>query len=150
MYATRDDLVARFCVNEVENLEAMQTSPNAVEQALQDASEEIDSFVGVKYQLPLPNKPSTLVRVACNIVRYRLYYAQPTEEVEKRFDDEMKYLSALASGKAILSVLNSQNEVTQEKINKSPATMPVGTTYRGGVFGDDVLNRMPSIDTYKW
>lgn len=150
MYATRDDLVARLSVNEVENLEAMQTSPNAVEQALQDASEEIDSFVGVKYQLPLPSKPSTLVRVACNIARYRLYYAQPTEEVAKRFDDEMKYLSALASGKAILSVLNSQNEVTQEKINKSPATMPVGTTYRGGVFGDDILNRMPSIDTHKW
>ena len=36
-----------------------------------------------------------------------------------------------------------QEEVV--KADTSPQTMPIGTTYRGGVFGDDVLNNMPSI-----
>lgn len=37
MYATREDLEARFGADEIANLEAMQTHPNAVNEALQDA-----------------------------------------------------------------------------------------------------------------
>ncbi|MCK4088436.1 DUF1320 family protein, partial [Acinetobacter radioresistens] len=62
MYATQADMEARFGVNEISNLKAMQTVENAIEQALQDAVEEIDSYVAVKYQLPLPEVPSTLKR----------------------------------------------------------------------------------------
>lgn len=145
MYANREDLNARFGSNEIDNLEVMQTTPDAVNQALQDASEEIDSYIAVKYVLPLPSVPSTLKRVACNIARYRLYYQQPTEEVENRYKMEIDYLKRVADGKAILNILNEQNEVTEEKPKKSPATMPVGTTYTGGVFGDAVLDMMPSV-----
>jgi len=54
-------------------------------------------------------------------------------------------LKRVADGKATLNILNPQNEVTEEKPARTPATMPIGTTYRGGVFGDAVLNMMPSI-----
>jgi phage gp36-like protein len=62
---------------------------------LQDASEEIDSYIAVGYRLPLPQIPATLKRVACNIARYRLYYQRPTEEVDKRYEAEIAYLKEL-------------------------------------------------------
>lgn len=143
MYATEGDMIKRFG-NEVENLKAMLPE-GAIAEALQDATEEIDSYVAVKYSLPLPSIPSTLQRIACNIARYRLYFQQPTDEVENRYKAEIDYLKRIADGKAVLNILNQDNEVTEEKPKNSPATMPIGTTYRGGVFGDDILNRMPSI-----
>ncbi|BCX74650.1 gp436 family protein [Acinetobacter sp. Tol 5] len=143
MYATEEDMIKRFG-NEVENLKAMLPE-GGIAEALQDATEEIDSYVAVKYSLPLPSIPSTLQRIACNIARYRLYFQQPTDEVENRYKAEIDYLKRIADGKAVLNILNQDNEVTEEKPKNSPATMPIGTTYRGGVFGDDILNRMPSI-----
>jgi len=145
MYATRQDLEARFGLDEVANLEAMQSSVNAIADALQDAGEEIDSYIAVKYQLPLPSVPSTLKRVACNIARYRLYFQQPTEEVENRYKAEIDFLKRVADGKAVLNILDNQNQVTEEKPTNAPATMPIGTTYKGGVFGDATLDKMPSI-----
>lgn len=145
MYAKRSDLEERFGEGELQELESMQTTGNSIEEALQDASEEIDSYIAVRYVLPLPSTPSTLKRVACNIARYRLYFQRPTEEIENRYKAEIDFLKRVADGKATLNILNPQNEVTEEKPARSPATMPIGTTYRGGVFGDDVLNMMPSI-----
>ncbi|MCK4081992.1 gp436 family protein [Acinetobacter radioresistens] len=145
MYATRADMEVRFGVNEISNLKAMQTVENAIEQALQDAAEEIDSYVAVKYQLPLPEVPSTLKRIACNIARYRLYFQRPTEEVENRYKAEIDFLKRIADGKATLNILNTQNQVTTEKPVQTPSTMPIGTSYVGGVFGDDTLNKMPSF-----
>jgi len=135
----------RFGVNEISNLKAMQTVENAIEQALQDAAEEIDSYVAVKYQLPLPEVPSTLKRIACNIARYRLYFQRPTEEVENRYKAEIDFLKRIADGKATLNILNTQNQVTNEKPVQTPSTMPIGTSYVGGVFGDETLNKMPSF-----
>ena len=145
MYATRNDLQARFGEGEMQQLEIMQTVSNSIEEALRDASEEIDSYIAVRYKLPLPETPSTLKRVACNIARYRLYFQRPTEEIENRYKAEIDFLKRVADGKAVLNILNAQNEVTEEKPVNSPTTMPIGSTYRGGVFGDDVLGMMPSI-----
>lgn len=145
MYATREDLEARFGADEIANLEAMQTHPNAVNEALQDAFEEIDSYVAVAYTLPLPLIPSTLKRAACNIARYRLYFQQPTDEVEKRYESEVTYLKRIADKKAVLPILDEEDKPTGELPQQSPATMPIGTTYRGGMFADDILNQMPSL-----
>lgn len=145
MYATRVDLEKRFGADEIANLEAMQTIQGALEEALQDATEEIDSYVAVAYTLPLPEIPSTLKRVACNIARYRLYFQQPTEEITNRYEAEVSYLKRIADKKAVLPIKNEQDQPTGELPLQSPATMPIGTTYKGGVFGDAVLDMMPSI-----
>lgn len=145
MYATRKDLEARFGEDELQELDLMQTAGNSIEEALQDASEEIDSYIAVRYVLPLPSTPSTLKRIACNIARFRLYFQRPTEEVENRYKAEIDFLKRVADGKATLNILNPQNEVTEEKPVNAPSTLPIGSTYRGGVFGDDVLRLMPSI-----
>ncbi|ENW23341.1 phage gp36-like protein [Acinetobacter lwoffii] len=145
MYATEADLVARFGIHEMENLEVMQSTSDAVESALQDAAEEIDSYIAVRYELPLPSIPSTLKRVACNIARYRLYFQRPTEEIENRYKAEIDFLKRVADGKAILNILNIENQVTDEKPVNKPSTAPIGTSYTGGVFGDATLDMMPSM-----
>jgi phage gp36-like protein len=55
-------LEARFGVGELQQLEIMQTVGNSIEEALQDASEEIDSYIAVKYVLPLPSNPAAEFR----------------------------------------------------------------------------------------
>jgi len=64
--------------------------------------------------------------------------------VRQRYEDAISYLKLVASGKAKLLV---KNEITEEvKVaTKSPSTAPIGTTYTGGVFGDDVLGKMPTM-----
>ena len=55
MYATKDDLVARFGEN-VLNLALMFPAdvPDPVETALQDACEEVDGYLAVRYHYPCP------------------------------------------------------------------------------------------------
>lgn len=145
MYATRDDLIARFGT-EVEQLESMHPQGNtAVQSAIQDATEEIDGYLAGRYDLPLPNIPNNLKRLTCDIARYYLYFQQPTELVEKRYEQAIDYLKMVANNKAHLSILDNQNQITEEKLRNSPVTAPIGTTYTGGVFGDDVLNKIPSL-----
>jgi phage gp36-like protein len=145
MYATREELTKRFG-SEIEQLESMHPSSNtAVQDAIQDASEEIDSYLAAKYTLPLPSTPNNLKRLACDIARYRLYFQQPTEEVRKRYEDAKEFLKGVRDGKNVLAILDNQNQVTEEKPVNAPATMPIGSTYRGGVFGDATLDMMPSI-----
>ncbi|WP_075175588.1 gp436 family protein [Acinetobacter indicus] len=146
MYATETDLVARFG-QEVDQLKLMHASTStAVEDALQDATEEINGYIGGRYALPLPNVPSNLERMACDIARYRLYFQQPTEEVRKRYEDAISFLKLVATGKAHLQIQDTEtNQIVDDQPGKKPSTMPIGTSYTGGVFGDSILSKMPSI-----
>lgn len=147
-YATKDNLVARFGESEIENLQAMHSDPeNAVKNALQDATEEIDSYVGVKYPLPLSDIPAALERIACDIARYYLYFQEPTEEVKNRYKSGIRFLERVANGSCTLPVLNSDREVTSEKPQQRPSTLPIGSSVFTGVFGDSTLDMMPSIHT---
>ena len=144
MYATEEDLTKRFGA-EIENLKAMLPE-DAIVDAIQDATEEINGHIGGRYPLPLPDVPSNLKRMACDIARYRLYFQQPTEEVRKRYEDAIAFLKRVADSKAHLQIQDSStSEVVDDEPANKPSTMPIGTTYRGGVFGDDVLNMMPSL-----
>lgn len=146
MYATEANLVARFG-QEVDQLKLMHASTStAVEDALQDATEEINGYIGGRYALPLPNVPSNLERMACDIARYRLYFQQPTEEVRKRYEDAISFLKLVATGKAHLQIQDAEtNQIVDDQPSKKPSTMPIGTSYTGGVFGDSILSKMPGI-----
>lgn len=146
MYATEANLVARFG-QEIQELKLMHASAStAVQDAIQDATEEINGYIGGRYALPLPNVPSNLERMACDIARYRLYFQQPTEEVRKRYEDAISFLKLVATGKAHLQIQDAEtNQIVDDQPSKKPSTMPIGTSYTGGVFGDSILSKMPSI-----
>lgn len=145
MYATEADLVARFG-EEIGSLKLMVSSPTFVDDAIQDAAEEINGHIGGRYPLPLPNVPSNLKRMACDIARYRLYFERPTEEVRKRYEDAIAFLKRVADNKAHLQIqLPETNVIVDDEPKNKPSTTPIGTTYTGGVFGDETLNKMPTM-----
>ena len=156
MYATEDDLKKRFGARQIDELKSMheievtegeEPEPvDVVEVALQDADEEINGYIGSRYALPLANVPSNLKRIACDIARYRLYSEQPFEHITKLYDDAIAFLKRVQDKKADLQILDEQSkEIIDDKPKNKPSTMPIGTTYTGGVFGDGILNMMPSI-----
>jgi len=145
MYATEADMVKRFA-DDIEELKLMHADAAAsINEALQDAAEEINGYIGGRYSLPLPNVPSNLNRMACDIARYRLYYQQPTEEVRNRYKDAIKFLERVQDEKAHLQIQTATNEIVDDQPKGRPTTMPIGTSYVGGVFGDETLDKMPSF-----
>lgn len=156
MYATEADLEKRFgkrqldelkSMHEVDVVEGEEPKPvDVVDVALQDADEEINGYIGSRYTLPLANVPSNLKRIACDIARYRLYSEQPLEHITKLYDDAIVFLKRVQDKKADLQILDEQSkEIIDDKPQNKPSTVPIGTTYTGGVFGDSTLNKMPSM-----
>ena len=93
MYATRDDLVGRFGDMAVGQLESMYDDGLlATTNALSDATEKMNSYLSIRYQTPL-NKTEHLKLECCNIARYLLYMNDATEEVEKRYSEDIKWFS---------------------------------------------------------
>jgi phage gp36-like protein len=141
MYATRQDLLDRFGEQELTALEGVGL-PSAITSstALADATEEVDSYLGVRYNKPLPSIPAPLKRAACDIARFRLYKDRPTEEVTYRYERSIKWLEQLATGKVVLvfdpALLPEESEVLSKPIT------PQAAHYAGGAFGDEVLDGM--------
>ncbi len=101
-YAARQDFIDRFGIVELQQLVDRDRDDvedaGVLSQALADASAEIDSYLQARYALPLPAVPAALVRVACDITRYRLYDNRATEEVRQRYTDAVRYLRDIANG----------------------------------------------------
>ena len=150
MYATEADLKTRFGAQVIDDLklgrEGGADPVDVVQVALQDAEEEINGYIGSRYSLPLASVPSNLKRIACDIARYRLYTEDPLEHITKLYDDAIAFLKRVQDKKADLQIIDEQSkEIIDDAPTNTPSTAPVGTTYTGGVFGDDVLGKMPSI-----
>jgi len=69
--------------------------------AIADADAEIDGYL-INY-LPLAVVPANLKRLACDITRYRLYREQVTDRVKDDYDNAIKYLEKVATGKIKLA-----------------------------------------------
>jgi phage gp36-like protein len=144
MYAVRQDLLDRFGAQELSALEGVGL-PGVItaEVALNDATEEVDSYLSVRYTKPLPSIPAPLKRAACDIARFRLYKDRPTEEVTYRYERSVKWLEQLAAGKVVLvfdpALLPEEKEVLSKPIT------PQSAHYAGGAFGDEVLCGMVDV-----
>lgn len=79
----------------------------AVDRALVSASGEIDSFLAVRYQLPLHEVPGVLVQFCVDIAVYRLALSADvlSEEHRRRYEDTLGHLKLIAAGKAALVFL---------------------------------------------
>ncbi len=85
-----------------------------VERALNDAADEINTYIGKKYSLPLSTTPSLLTRLSVDIALYRLSpEGGYTEEKRTRYEDAVRVLKGLANGDASLGLPEAQTpEVT--------------------------------------
>ena len=144
MYADRSDLVLRYGEIEISQLERALTANESVNSYIEDASDIADGYIGVIYDVPLTHPPKNLKIYICDIARFLLWRSKASDQVRQRYEDAIGFLKRVADGKATLLIQNTETqEVTKPK--KVRASAPLGTTYTGGVFGDSILNNMPSI-----
>ena len=148
MYADRNGMVLRFGEREIKQLEVniQAEGSMSVDAALQDACEEVDGYIAVRYSLPIAETPQNLKRLVCDIARYKLWKSRASDEVRQRYEDAIAFLKRVADNKASLLIKDAAtNETRADPPKQQPSTAPVGTSYTGGVFGDSILNNMPSI-----
>ena len=75
-----------------------------IERALGDAEQTINTYLGGRYQLPLSQTPDVLERIACQIARFVLYDDSATEQIKTLYQDAIKFLDSVATGKVQLGV----------------------------------------------
>ena len=70
----------------------------AAGRARADPDAEIDGYLAALYALPLTTVPALLVRMACDLARYRLFGDRVTEQVRQLYTDAVRDLKATAGG----------------------------------------------------
>ncbi|CAA0097624.1 Uncharacterised protein [BD1-7 clade bacterium] len=114
MYATQAAIESRYGKDELliiadDDLND-EIDTAKVNRALQDADDEIDSYIGKRYPLPLATVPGILTRVAVDIAIYRLSMGtHQSEEKRQRYEDAISLLAKLARGDIALSI-DSHND----------------------------------------
>jgi len=119
IYATLIDLQNRYPARDLiavsdPNNAAIQAAP--INQALADASVEIDSYLEARFQLPLTDPPAVLNLHCCTIAMYRLQSLRPLHDLEdarKRYDDVIKFLTSVSQGKLTLGLAADSAEPPQ-------------------------------------
>lgn len=104
-YCTQEDLANRFGETELiqltDRIDAGAIDTVVLNKAIADAEAEINSYL-TAYPLPLTTIPANFERMACDITRYYLFGSVVTKQVQKRYDDAVKYLSLVA--KDVISI----------------------------------------------
>ncbi|MCC5636319.1 DUF1320 domain-containing protein [Nostoc sp. CHAB 5844] len=107
-YATAADMIAAFSEQEILELsnidypDATTINQNVVNRAIADAQAQLDSYLAVRYKVPLVVVPAVLRNYTCDVARYILDKDKPREEVSRRRDLVFYYLKDLAANKASL------------------------------------------------
>lgn len=108
-YATVEDFLDQVQRDEAIEL-SNQDDPNAgainrarILMALQNATQEINSYLGGRYKLPLEEPTPDYLRYACIVVtRKAMDLYSDREKVRKDYDDVIARLKAIASRTAVL------------------------------------------------
>lgn len=135
-YAATQDLIGRYSEPAVIERTDRTDPPSGVIDmavvvyALDQASADIDTYIGRRHSLPLPLVPAS-VTGACTILAWEILHAdRPTEAVTAAADRARKWLQQIADGSAVLEGL----PVTEVVIER-----PVGISAPPRVFTDDTL-----------
>ncbi len=128
-YATQDDITTLYSEDALYVADRDGdgvADASAIARALTSASGEIDSFLGVRYTLPLPVQegeaaPDLLVQFCVDIAIYRLALARDvlSEEHRRRYEDTIKHLQKIADGKATLNLAGPVDPDTGETTTPS-------------------------------
>ncbi|MGH7814666.1 MAG: gp436 family protein [Candidatus Binataceae bacterium] len=111
-YATSTDMINRYpnrdlvqLTNEDPTSATVNTGP--IDQALADASAEIDGYLEGRFALPLTDPPAVLSRLATDIAMYRLQSLRPLHDLadaRRRYDDAIAMLGKAAAGELTLGL----------------------------------------------
>lgn len=133
MYASVADLIERFGETEIIELTDLAhtgTVDNAMaDQALTDATAEIDGYLAARYRLPVTDTPRLLSLLCTDIARYRLQKGVTTEQARQRYEDAVAQLKAIARGEINLPLDTPPPASAEPKVVASS----------GRTFNDDTL-----------
>lgn len=121
IYATSDDMIARYPnrdLVQLTNEDPTQTTVNTapIDQAIEDASSEIDGYLESRFALPLTDPPAVLNRLTCDIAMYRLQSLRPLHDLadaRRRYDDALSLLLRVARGEVTLGLAADNLEPPQ-------------------------------------
>lgn len=106
LYATAEELTAAAPEHLVAHLTGTESpDETAITRALDDASSEIDGYIGSRYTLPLPTVPDVLRRICVDIALYRLMNLRALgdlEDARKRYEDAIRFLKDVIRGEVSL------------------------------------------------
>ncbi|MBT2131221.1 gp436 family protein [Aliiroseovarius lamellibrachiae] len=119
-YATQDDIVTLYSEDALYVADRDGdgvVDAEAVARALRSAGGEIDSYIGIRYTLPIPGEHELLKQFCVDISVYRLASSRDvlTEEHRTRYDDAIKHLIKIGEGKASLNLPGPVNPDTGEE-----------------------------------
>lgn len=103
-YATLQDLIDRYgertVITSSDRDGNGQADADAVAHALDEVSSEIDTYLAARYALPLPEVPSILVRLACDMALHQVSFeaGAATDEKKARYDSAVDLLKLIAKG----------------------------------------------------
>ena len=111
-YATPQDMINRYPNRDLvqltnEDPTVLTINTTVLQQGLNDASVEIDSYLEARFALPLGDPPAVLNRLACDIAMYRLQALRPLHDLEdarQRYDDALAMLGKVAAGELTLGL----------------------------------------------
>ena len=112
-----------------------------IDKAISDADEVINSYIGNRYQLPLSSPyPKLVIKLSTDIAIYNLYrrrsgIATP-EIIIKAYDEAMKMLRDIQTGKAILSDATTNLPVSE------PSVYVTNKTDEDRIFTKSLLDQM--------
>ena len=115
LYATPEGLVKRYGEQSIKTLAVSTDSPKVAE-ALEDASQTIDSYLAGRYTLPLKSVPAVLERHCCYIARYFLEKNRATEQARRDYDDSIRYLEKVANGTISLGISEDGETVEGDNV----------------------------------
>jgi phage gp36-like protein len=117
-YATQDDIVALYGADALfvadRDGDGVAEAP-AVARALASASEEINSFLAVRYPLPLTSTPGVLVQKTKDV---------QSVEHRQRYEDALAWLKALGKGEVSL-MLPANGDLEGESPSQPEAPAPI-------------------------
>lgn len=107
-YATRQTLEAAFGADEVLQLTDRdrdgEPDANFLTSAITRTEGLIEGYLMGRYTLPLAVIPGVLGAYACDIARYFLFEKAAPEHIRQNYDDALRWLRDVASGKVLLSL----------------------------------------------
>lgn len=120
MYATRDDMISFFGLDEINEAErnivkGVASTPEdqaeltakrvaATNAILLAATNEANGYIARRESLPLSSIPDQLKQPVCAIARYRLWKDRASEKVRQDYEDAMRWLKDVSSGAVVLAI----------------------------------------------
>lgn len=127
-YATRDDIANIYSTEFLEGLthRDVEDADLAVDQALEDASDEIDAHLSSRYSVPRVPGPRVLRRPCVDIAVYVLAnsHTRLTTTMEDRYKQAVDLIKRIADGKAGLG-----RDEPSTDVEGSDVSSPTGASF---------------------